>query len=304
MKVGFSLNVNQKDADPGKHKFFIRLAREMKKNGIEIDSKKPDVYIHLAGDNRCSKSKLNILRLDNVVLDSNPDPKKRNKKILNYIEESDAIIYQGIFSKELHNKFLGVKDNKKYKIIPNGASPDEFLPRKLKNYFLTNCKWRPCKRLKSVLESFLLSLKMGLDSDLIVTGKSHYQIKHPRIKYLKWQNKDDIKKLLSGAISSLHLTWLDCCPNSMIESIVAGCPVIYTKSGGLEELAKDSGIGIRDKKWDFKPFDIRFPPNVDMEKVALSMLKMKKEKMIIKKRTDIYINNICRQYMDFFKELL
>ena len=137
MRVGFSLDVNIKEADPGKHKFFIRLAEEMRKRDIKISNKKLDIYVslHIAQFNK--KAKLNVLRLDNIALDKRVDPKNRNKRIIESIKQSDAIIYQNNFSKEVHNRVLGVKDNKKFRIIPNGASPDEFLPRNPKNYFLS-----------------------------------------------------------------------------------------------------------------------------------------------------------------------
>ena len=306
MKVGFSLNTNQNDAEPGKHKFFIRLANEMKKRGIKIDNKKPDVYIRLAGSDVCKYAKLNILRLDNVVLDINKDKKDRNRKALKCIKRSDAIIYQSNFSKELYNKFLGVKDTKEFAIISNGASPDEFLPRNPKNYFLANCKWRPCKRLKDIVKSYLRALDMGLNADLIITGKvkSKDRIKNSRIKYLPWQHKEQIRELLSGAIASLHFTWLDCCPNSAIESIVSGCPVIYTKSGGLPQLNQDYGIGIKDKEWDFKPFDINCPPHVDRKQASLAMLKMKEKNISLKTRDDLYIDKVCNKYIGFFEKLL
>lgn len=304
MKVGFSLNVNQEDADPGKHKFFIRLAREMRKNNVEIDDRSPDVYVRLAGDKLNPNAKLNVLRLDNVVLGLKKDPKKRNKKIAKSIANSDALIYQGFFGKELHSRFLGIESDKKYRIIPNGASPDEFLPRNVKNYFLANAKWRACKRLDGVVKSFLTALDMGLDSDLIITGKSKLKIKHPRIKYLTWQNKEQLKELLSGAIASLHLTWLDCCPNSMVEAIVAGCPVVYTRSGGLEELASGYGIGIEDKEWDYAPFDEEKPPKINIQQAAEAMLKIKNGEVEINGKRDLRISEICKQYIDFFREVL
>ena len=252
------------------------------------------------------RAKLNVLRLDSIIIDKRPDPKKRNIRIIESIKQSNALIYQSNFCKEVHNRVLGIKDNKKFRIIFNGADPNEFLPRNPKNYFLANCKWRPPKRLKDVIKSFIVSSDLGLDSDLIITGrpKVEHRIKHPRIKYLEWQNKEQIKKLLSGAIASLHLTWLDWCPNSMVESLVAGCPVIYAKSGGLIELGKNSGIGIGDKMWDFNFVDSFNPPKIDKQSVALAMLKMKKENIKIEKRKDLYISNVCDQYIGFFKELL
>ena len=305
MKVGFSLDISRTDAVPGKHKFFIRLAKEMKRRGIKISNNKPDVYIRLAGTDICQEAKLNILRLDNVILDIKLDKKNRNKKALRGIKESDAIIYQSNFSKSLYNRFLGVQDDREYRIIYNGANPEEFLSRSPKNYFLANCKWRPCKRLKEIVKSFIKSLKMGLDADLVITGKPKLKdrIIHPRVKYLLWQDKDNLRSLLAGAIGSLHFTWLDCCPNSTIESMVAGVPIVYTRSGGLPELIRDSGIGIDDKEWDFKPFDEDCLPKVNRKMAAKAMLELKNNNFTCK-REDLHIENICDQYISFLKELL
>ena len=62
MKVGFSVDINKNDANSGKHKFLIRLSKEMKKNGIIIDNNKPDIFLFLAGQKHCKKARKNILR--------------------------------------------------------------------------------------------------------------------------------------------------------------------------------------------------------------------------------------------------
>jgi len=305
MRIGFSKNVNASDANSGKHKFFIRLATEMKTRGIKIDNKKPDVYIYLPTDKICQKAKINILRLDGLVMNTRWNYKAKNKEILKSIKHSDGIIYQGSFCKEAYNKFLKVKDNKKFKIIFNGASPDEFLPRNVKNYFLANSKWRPHKRLKDIIHSYIKALETGLKSDLLVTGDVGEKIKHPKIKYLGWKNSNELKILLSGAIASLHLTWLDWCPNSMIEAIVARCPVIYTKSGGHTEIAKNSGIGIKDKEWNFKLIDLYNPPSIDGNAVAKAMLFLEKNKSILyKERKDLDISCVCDKYLFYIKKFL
>ena len=303
MKIGFCLDVNKKDADSGKHKFFIRLAKEMKKNDIIIDNKNPDIYIFLAGTNPSKKAKLNILRLDGLIMNTRWDYKSKNKKILKSIKQSDGVIYQGKFCKDAYNKFLNI-NKKPYTIIPNGASSDEFLKREPKDFFIANCKWRPHKRLKEIIKSYLLALDMGLKSDLVITGKPDYRKKHSKIKYIGWQKYKKLKILLSNAIASIHLTWLGWCPNSMVEAIVSGCPIIYTKSGGQIELGKESGIGIEDAKWKFNLIDLYDPPKIDREKVAEAMLFLeenKNKKYCIRKDLDIKIT--CKKYIDFFKNI-
>jgi len=302
MKVGFCLDVNKKDADSGKHKFFIRLAKEMEKNNIIIDDNNPDVYIFLAGMKPYKKAKLNILRLDGLIMNTRWDYKSKNQKILKSIKQSDGVIYQGEFCKDAYNKFLNV-DKNPYVIIPNGADSNEFLEREPKDFFLANCKWRPHKRLKEIIKSYLLALEMGLKSDLIVTGKEDYKKEHPKIEYLGWQGYKRLKKLLSNAIGSLHLTWLDWCPNSMVEAIVSGCPIIYTKSGGQTELGEGSGIGIDDTQWEFNLIDLYDPPKINRRKVAEAMIFLennKNKRYLI--REDLDIKMVCKRYIDFLEK--
>ena len=303
MRVGFCLDTDKEDADSGKHKFFIRLAREFEKNGITIDNKNNDVFISLAEMKTSDTAKVNILRLDGLILNTRWDYKGKNKKIMKSIKRSDALIYQGDFCYQAYSRFLRVK-KEPFAVIPNGSSPKEFLPRSPKNYFLANCKWRPHKRLKDIVKSFEKALKLGLDADLIITGKPDYEKKHPRIKYLGWQGRDSLMSLMSQAIASLHLSWLDWCPNSMVEAIVAKCPIIYSKSGGHTELGEGSGIGIEDTQWNFKPCDLYSPPEIDRTKIAEAMIKIKNDGINLRDRPDLDIKNVSKKYMSFFNKLI
>lgn len=304
MKVGFSKNTSAFDAPSGKHKFFIRLAREMESRGIKIDNKKPDVYVFLPSDRICPKARVNIVRLDGLIMNSRWNYKFKNKAIKKSIRLSDGVIYQGEFCREAYLNFLHV-DKTPYAIIPNGVSPNEFCPREVKNYFLANCKWRPHKRLKDVVKSYLRSLKMGVTADLIVTGEPDFKHSHPKIKYLGWVGRNKLKKLLAGAIASLHLSWLDWCPNSMVEAIVAGCPVIYTMSGGHPELGIGSGIGVKDTEWEYNVIDLYAPPPIDRDSVAEAMFFLENNKnRTYPKRDDLDISVVCDKYLKFFEMVL
>lgn len=301
MRVGFNIDTNISNNASGRYKFIIRLANEFRRRGVEVNNKKHDVFVGLPKLPFSLTAKINILRLDGITFNTKKKVyKKRIKELFKSIEKSDALVYQGEFCKQAHEKFLGVK-SKRHKIISNGVDPGEFLPRAVKNYFLASCKWRPRKRLKDVIQSFLMALDMGLDSDLIVCGGEDYRVEHERITYLGWQSGEELKHLLSEAIASLHFAWLDCFPNSMVESIVAGCPVIYTMSGGQAEVGKDSGIAIKDKEWDFKAYDSNVPPPIDIREAAEAFLEIKENKI---ERPDLDIREVCNQYIEFFKELL
>ena len=110
MKIGFSFDaLSTKDYFDGKHKFLTRLAKQMNNTGVIIDNKKPDVYIFLPGEKLCLEAKLNVVRVDGLIMNTRWNYKEKNNKILKSIKKSDALIYQGIFCKESYNRFLGVK---------------------------------------------------------------------------------------------------------------------------------------------------------------------------------------------------
>ena len=253
MKVFFAEDISR--VDSGKHKFLNRLSKCLIDSGIEISKNKPDIFLHLGRNmDSCSNYKKSIIRLDGLILNNKQNYKKANKKLSNAIGHSDAVVYQSDFSKQAYEKFLGI--NKENICIPNGADTSEFPSRNVQDFFLASCRWRPHKRLKDICESFIYAKNKGLKSRLIIAGDPDFKIKHTDIDYIGWIKPKKLNILLSKAVGCIHLSWLDWCPNSMIESIVAGCPVIYSDSGGSSEIGQKAGIGIRDKQWDFTPCDL------------------------------------------------
>jgi len=305
MKIGFGFDpFKSDDAIDGKHRFLIRLATQMREDGIIIDNNKPDVHIYLPRGKRNKKAKINLLRVDGLIMNTRWNYKVKNRKIKESIDKSSALIYQGDFCEEAYRRFLGI--NKRFKIIPNGADPNEFLPRRPKNFFLANSKWRPHKRLEETVKCFLVALEKGLDADLVITGSGDYKFDHKRIKYIGWQKRGELKRLFSKAIASIHLTWLDWCPNSMVEAIVARCPVIYTKCGGQTQLGNGSGIGIEDKQWEFDLIDLYAPPKLNRNEVADAMIYLKenKNKDLYPSRDVLNIVNVAKEYEDYCRLLL
>jgi glycosyltransferase involved in cell wall biosynthesis len=304
MKVSFNIDLNAKDADSGKGKFLLRLAGAMRDLGHEVvrSSSSADVHILLPCEKMNSKAKINVVRVDGLILNSEQNYKGKNAALLKSIQKGGAVVYQTQFCRIAYESFLKVR--KKNAVIHNGANPTGFLPREVGNFFLANCKWRPHKRLKDIVGAYLTALDMGLDADLIVTGDPDFRKDHPRIQYVGWKGIDAIRGYLSNAIATLHLTWLDWCPNSMIESIVAKCPTIYTDSGGQAEIGEDTGIRISDRQWNFqKACKLYSPPSLDLNTVAAAMIEMKKNCMQIDKPC-FHIENIAKEYIEYFDKLI
>jgi glycosyltransferase involved in cell wall biosynthesis len=227
--------------------------------------------------------------------------RKMNKKMLRGIGESDGVIYQSQFCKKAHEKFLGVK--KKNAVIFNGADPKEFSPRNPQNFFLAVAKWRPHKRLKNICDAFLHARNLGLDADLVIVGEHGKRIKEKHVNDLGELNNKQLQRYLSEAIAMIHISWLDWCANSQIESIVAHCPLVYSDSGGSAEVGKNCGIAIKDVQWDFKtPVRLYKPPELSLDDIAHAMITLKHSSYVTESKS-FHVKSIARQYIDFFKSL-
>ena len=102
MRISFSIPLKPLS---GKHKFAMRLAKEMKKQGIRVTDKKPHVnLVFLKGvRNKCK----NIFRLDGVLMNTRVNYRKKNKKLIKTIAACDAVIYQNKFCKQAGVACLG-----------------------------------------------------------------------------------------------------------------------------------------------------------------------------------------------------
>jgi len=287
--------------DSGKHKFLNRLHLQLKSMGCEFVKNDADILLHIGRRISGIRAKKIIMRVDGLMFNKETNWEKMNRRTKKYIDKSDAVIYQSGFCKEAYTRFLGV--DKPSSLINNGAGKSEFLPRNKKNYFLSHCNWRPHKRLENICNGFIRSLQNGLNADLIIAGKVDKPVKHSRIKYEGWIGTGRIKELLSGAIATIHLSWIDWCPNAMVESIVAGCPVIYSDSGGSPEIGESAGTPIKDVQWDFKPCYHYRPPDLDLEGISDAMIYLKNNDYKVD-REDLYIENIAKKYFDFFHKVL
>tara|TARA_Y100000034_G_C6900401_1_gene416255 strand:- start:163 stop:1068 length:906 start_codon:yes stop_codon:yes gene_type:complete len=301
VKVSFAEDLSRSDS--GKHKFMSRLANEFSKMGVEVlpAKGKGDVFLHIGRNLEKCRCKKKVMRLDGVNFNTDVNYKSMNVKILKNIGISDAVIYQGPFCKKAYETFLGVK--KPSACVLNGADPGEFPKREVKNLFLANCKWRPHKRLEETCRSFIQAVEEGVTSKLIVAGKADFKIDHPCIQYVGWCNDKRMANLVSQAIGLIHLSWIDWCPNSMVEAITAGCPVIYSDSGGSPDVAGNTGIAINDKDWDFKPINLYDPPPVDRKEVASAIKELHRSLETVY-REELTITHAARGYAEFFESIL
>jgi len=204
------------------------------------------------------------------------------------------------------------------RIIFNGTDPnfyDKVLPVKVKqkNVFITFCRWRPHKRLRDTIDCFLLANIE--DSILFVAGdlsrsrfskseRSKY-FSLPNVEYLGVLKQRELAPYLKAACASLHLCWVDWCPNSVVEAVVARTPVICGNVGGTQELVKPSGgyVCDTDKPYDLELIDLYSPPPINKESVAQAMRRCCQEKPKID-NSHVLIEKTARNYLEFMKKLI
>jgi len=310
MNVFFPLTV---DNAGGKAAFLYRLKKVIGAYGIEVVTnrrKSHEVSLHISRISHKSKSK-KIIRIDGVYHNNKENWKTRNLSMKHSAKMADGIIYQSKFSQQMGHKYLGKHD--KEIVIHNGVDYKWYnkipIPEKqFERNYLAAAKWRPHKRLTDIIESFILL--DDKDACLHVAGN----IKNSRIDWQKYKDHPNIKflgqvsqKTLGGLFkmcdASIHLCWFDSCPNSVIEALGAGCPVISNNTGGTPELIQKAGgiICEVDQEYRLQPVDLYNPPVIDRNIIAEAMITCVKEPPRINRKA-VHIAHVAKQYASFFRK--
>ena len=301
----------------GKGKFAIRLKKALKELGVkatfEPDSPsmrgKFDIVLGFGKFLEKHDAKKKIVRLGALHIDKNEDYKKLNKRKKKAIHSADGVIYQSKFSKKLCREFLGKPDCPEA-VIFNGADPKEFDVEPMKspfkyNFLASTRVWTPQKRLCFIKEAFY---RAGIDNSCLwvcgdtgkdgIIGKIHYG-KTKTCWHLGLVSEKKLASLYKLCNAMIHITYLDACPNSVVEALVAGCPVICTDQGGVYELVKSGYRLFYDKQYNFKPIDLNKPPKLKFEFSKIELNRVWKSDSV-----HLHISTIAKQYLNFFEKVL
>lgn len=207
-------------------------------------------FIH--GD--VKRNHFNVLRVDGVYYDrprlGQNDPIKRS------IATHDMVIYQSEFSREFAERMLNVKARRSC-VIHNGTSMSPMVGSERMPIVVASARWRPNKRPRAIASSFAIACDdLGLDAELHIVGdvECNSMIAHPRVKYRGSMGHSDMRLLFASARLMIHICHLDSCPNSVVECLRMGVPVLCNNIGGTKELVGSSGVVAPiDKDFDFLP---------------------------------------------------
>ena len=302
----------------GKSLFCNRLAKALRSKGVQIFAD-PNVEVDVSLNViriKHDKSKIKLLRLDGVWHDTAKYFKHKNLAIKMNLQKADGVVYQSYFSEQMGNKYLG-KAKCRVRVIANGIDPDfykDIEPIKTKKKIvMAVSKWRPHKRIRDTIESFLLAeIKNSL---LVVAGdllrselterEIHKYKQNNKIKFLGHVSQSVLASYFKAASVSIHLCWFDSCPNSVIEAIITGTPVICNNVGGTWEIVEPAGGYILplDNPYDMDPVDLYHPPEINRGRIAAALNDCIRKPPCIK-NDHVLINTIADKYLQFMKELL
>lgn len=309
MRRGTRFYINNVRNIGGPGIFGLRLKHELLKKGWRWDSVLPHIsYMFSSGSSRpfCK----NILRVDGLYFDSENtvgDCDKLNRPIFRAYRRASGIVFQSQFNRRLFAQFAG-EPGCPTTVIPNGA-PDSFSPEGerieygYKKTLICSAKWKAHKRVECAIKGFLTYGDPG--TGLVILG-SHppMQLEHPNIRYLGRMPAEQLPKYLRGADAFIHLAWLDHCPNSVVEALCCGLPVLCTHNGGTKEVVRSNGIVLHcEEDYEYQRVPLYDPPRCDKNIVAQGIEQILRWNKPVD-ASYLRLDRIAGQYMEFAKQLL
>jgi glycosyltransferase involved in cell wall biosynthesis len=189
-----------------------------------------------------------IQRLDGVYYPSKHGLKyiyfnRQLKK--DYLKYSDFIIFQSRYSRTECFTMLGEIDKSKYRIIYNGTDKNVFCPGnkkfdKNKIVFTATGSFRNKDMIEPVVMALdLLSKKYSIEFRVIGPIINNEVRRYTNRSYIKCAGDMD-KKGIAGQLKEtdilIHCQLNPACPNSVIEAISCGIPVVGFDTGAMKEI--------------------------------------------------------------------
>jgi len=306
-----------RDETSGPYIFMRRLRDALISNDrVEVVNSPNDCDVALSTIQGHYPNCKNVLRLDGVYFDSTEDWKEKNKPIKESYVNADGVVFQSKYSLRLCVKYLGPSAVPS-DVIYNGIDLDYIdhikpLTLSCKTAFLCTSKWRPFKRLPEMVEAFKLASipnsKLFVAGDITKCGVSKetyskWFTNHP-IDYLGVVKPEKLLRYVKSCDVFIHLSWLDSCPNSVVEAIGCGKPVICSNFSGTKEVVGWNGYvcGLDDEAYDLSPRDLSKVPSIDLGLVADIMKQASKKKLEVN-RVAVDIKGTANRYIDLFERV-
>ena len=188
-----------------------------------------------------------IQRLDGIHYKTKHDDYLEQNSVIKdiYTNFSDHIIFQSEYSRKQCFAMLGEKCPTQYSIIYNGVNTDVFFPYKEKKRsdilkFITTGNFRNLDMLEPIILA-LDSLVGDFNFTLRIIGPVINEslkelLKRDYVIYDGDRNLKDVAEELRAADIFLYSHLNPPCPNSVLEAVATGLPVVGYDSGSMSEL--------------------------------------------------------------------
>ena len=303
-------NVNM-GSTSGPNSFAKRFAMELIESGHEVelyDGRNADVsivFIEPSGRPLANKA---IQRLDGIWF-SPSEFETKNSAIKWTYENSDGVIWQSEFDKGMTTKWWG--QPKSGVVIRNGINTPEIkkfqipaleqIRQQYEMLFVCSANWHPQKRLMTNVDLYKHLKSFYSSAALIVLGSNPTKVADPHIFYAGSQPHDVCLEIFSASNWMLHTAWLDHCPNTVVEALSQGTPVICSEHGGTKELVEEFGIVLKESnEYKFELTDYDNPPRIDVTQIK-NKLPPKKD---LGRNFDVSMKRCFNDYLSFIGEIL
>jgi len=306
--------------------FRSRLITSLNKfEDIEVTNNFEDDFdIEIAFISRVYKhDKPYILRLGNCYYFKGYKP-WNNKPIKKAIPNASHVIFQSDFGKKLLYRVLRIKELELMQspcdVIYNGVDVDyiesvqpseEIIP----GSFFSCARWDPNKRPRSMIKGFLeaqtgrhlyIAGDVGVEGSGKNLGKKFQNNKY--IHFLGKKTNEETISIMKACDYQMHLSFIDVCPNVVLEGLTAGLNVLCTNLGGTPEIVGENGIILnQDKFW---PYPQRYlksrienMDNLDKRAVSqgvIDLLKMQRSGT----RRDFDVDHVAKKYANIIRNVL
>ncbi|HRZ18853.1 MAG TPA: glycosyltransferase [Methanofastidiosum sp.] len=245
-------------------------------------------------------------------LDGFPKDEESLKSLMNINRLCNGTIFQSNFDRINYS----ILNNKDYRVISNGSDFHKMEGDVLKILF-TNYTARPEKNIEafiklandSLYREDIIFFAIGnlltfdelrekeLPPNYVTKTGKFFEVNKEKLKdssniiYLGYVDKDNLLRLLNTVDYLYFPSKNDSCPNTVIEAIRCGVPIIYDNSGGTPELVKNFGICLNN-----------FDNNIDLIEDLIKNKNSYKKKAYNNK--DLFsIEKAADAYIRYFTEL-
>ena len=242
----------------GPNGFGLKLARQLTRDGHELTNTSPDV--RLAFIQSTNDFDPTVLRLDGIYFNSAQNWKAMNEPIKRSYNHAQAVIVQSEFDKQLVFRFFG--ERKDVHVIHNGTDVDLInrvpayldstaIPRE--TIWMCASSWRPHKRLDENIRLFQTLRSEG--DRLFVAGKNATpagDVDTSNVYFLGDLTWEAMIGWMKSAGHFIHLSWLDHCPNVVVDAKVSGCKLYVSEAGGTAEMVEPKDSVYKDATFNLR----------------------------------------------------